>query len=159
MWTEKDKELIRLLQDDLPLTSRPYQAIGEQIGLTEEEVLAAVQRLKDTGAMRRLGVALRHREVGYTANGMGCWNVPEEKADEIGKIMAGFREVSHCYQRPRFEGWPYSHFTMIHGTTREDCEAVAKRISEATGITDYRLLFSTVELKKTSMRYFMEKEA
>ncbi|MTV47483.1 AsnC family transcriptional regulator [Heliobacillus mobilis] len=156
MLTEVDKKLIRLLQDDLPVTSRPFAALAEQVGLTEEEVIARTKEYQEKGYMRRFGVALRHREVGFTANGMGCWDVPEERAEEVGKTMATFREASHCYQRPRFEGWPYSHFTMIHGETREECEAIAKRISEATGITNYRLLFSTEELKKTSMRYFME---
>ncbi|MBC9783177.1 Lrp/AsnC family transcriptional regulator [Heliobacterium chlorum] len=156
MLTEVDKKLIRLLQDDLPVTSRPFAVLAEQVGLTEEEVIARTKEYQEKGYMRRFGVALRHREVGFTANGMGCWDVPEERAEEVGKIMATFREASHCYQRPRFEGWPYSHFTMIHGESREECEAVAKRISEATGITNYRLLFSTEELKKTSMRYFME---
>lgn len=156
MLTDQDKKLIRLLQEDLPLTSRPYAAIGAQIGMSEEDVLASVERYLSSGVLRRFGVALRHREAGFTANGMGAWDVPEDRADEVGQIMAGFREVSHCYQRPRFAGWPYSHFTMIHGATREACEAVAERISAATGITNYRLLFSTSELKKTSMRYFME---
>ncbi|QGG47774.1 Lrp/AsnC family transcriptional regulator [Heliorestis convoluta] len=158
MITELDKKLIRFLQDDLPITSRPFTAIAQELDITEEEVLARIEKYLEEGSMRRFGVALRHREVGFTANGMGCWDVPEERAEEVGKIMATFPDVSHCYQRPRFEGWPYSHFTMLHGQTREDCEAVAKRISEATGITNYRLLFSTAELKKTSMRYFMEEK-
>lgn len=158
MLTELDKKLIRVLQEDLPVTSRPYAAIAEQVGLSEEEVVERVKKYLEEGYIRRFGVALRHREVGFTANGMGTWDAPEERAEEVGRIMAGFQEVSHCYQRPRFEGWPYSHFTMLHGQTREECEAIAKRISEATGITNYRLLFSTAELKKTSMRYFTEEE-
>ncbi|ABZ84529.1 heme biosynthesis protein [Heliomicrobium modesticaldum Ice1] len=156
MLTEIDKKLIRLLQEDLPVVPRPFAALAEQVGLTEEDVIARARRYHAEGLMRRFGVALRHREVGFTANGMGCWDVPEERAEEVGRIMATFPEVSHCYQRPRFDGWPYSHFTMIHGESRDDCEAVARRISAATGITNYRLLFSTEELKKTSMRYFTE---
>ncbi|MBM7865507.1 AsnC family transcriptional regulator [Heliobacterium gestii] len=156
MLTETDKKLIRLLQDDLPVAPRPFAVLAEQVGLTEEEVIARTRRYQEQGLMRRFGVALRHREVGFTANGMGCWDVPEERAEEVGRIMATFSEASHCYQRPRFDGWPYSHFTMLHGQSREECAAVARRISEATGITNYRLLFSTEELKKTSMRYFTE---
>jgi DNA-binding Lrp family transcriptional regulator len=158
MFSELDKALIRELQEDLPVTARPYQAIAAKLGISEEEVVAKVAEFKEKGYIRRFGAALKHREAGFTANGMGCWIVPEEKSQEIGEKMASFPEVSHCYERPCYPDWPYSHFTMIHGESRQECEAVAKRISEATGISDYILLYSTQELKKTSMRYFREGE-
>ncbi|ADG82005.1 siroheme decarboxylase subunit beta [Thermincola potens] len=156
MFTELDKQIIRELQEDLPLTSRPYKVIADKIGITEEELLAKVQEFVDKGIIRRFGAALRHREVGFTANAMVVWDVPDEKTREVGAIMAGFPEVSHCYQRPRYPGWPYNMFTMVHGLSKEECEATAARIAERTGIKKYDLLYSTAELKKDSMKYFME---
>ena len=92
------------------------------------------------------------------ANAMGVWQVDLERAAKVGEIMARFKEVSHCYQRPTLPDWPYNLFTMIHGRTVEDCGDVMKKISLATGVTTYSMLFSTAELKKSSMQYFLEDE-
>ncbi|MDP2767025.1 MAG: Lrp/AsnC family transcriptional regulator, partial [Candidatus Methanoperedens sp.] len=93
-----------------------------------------------------------HRAIGITANAMCTWNVPDEKVEEVGAIMAGFPEVTHCYERPRFPDWRYNLFTMIHAYSREECEKIAKEISIATGIRDYSILFSEKEFKKTGVR-------
>jgi hypothetical protein len=86
---------------------------------------------------------------------MIVWKVPEERSEEVGMTMAGHKAVTHCYQRPTFPDWPYTHFTMIHATSKEGCEEVVREISEATSITDYLLLYSTREYKKTRVRYFV----
>ncbi len=156
--TEKEKSLIRIVQGDMPITERPYKAIADSLGVTEEEVIAKIKEFREKGYIRRFGATLRHREAGIMANGMGIWIVSKEDVQRVGKIMASFKEVTHCYERPTFSDWPYNVYTMIHGKTREDCEAVAKRISEATGIKDYKMLYSTKEFKKTSMKYFEDGE-
>ena len=104
--------------------------------------------------MRRFAAVLRHQVAGFTANGMGVWNVPAERAAEVGATMASFEAVTHCYRRPSFPHWPYSHYTMIHGRSVAEVEATARALSAATGITDYRLLFSRREFKKTRVSYF-----
>ncbi|MBI5043624.1 MAG: Lrp/AsnC family transcriptional regulator [Nitrospirae bacterium] len=156
--TETEKWIIRIIQDDMPVAEQPYKVIADHLGISEAEVIAKIKEFRKKGYIRRFGATLRHREAGISANGMGIWIVPKEDAERIGKIMASFKEVTHCYERPTFPDWPYNLYTMIHGKTREDCEAVAKKISEAIGIQDYKLLYSTKEFKKTSMRYFEDEE-
>ena len=156
--SELEKRIVRELQGDIPLSQRPFKIIADRLGIEEERLLIKLRERKAQGVMRRLSAILRHRNLGISANGMGAWRVPEDKAEEIGTKMAEFSEVSHCYQRPMYPDWPYNLFTMIHGRTKEDCERVAEAISQATGIENYRLLYSARELKKVSMRYFTEKD-
>ena len=104
--------------------------------------------------MRRYSAVLHHRRAGFRANSMVVWIVPAERSVEVGNIMAQSSWVTHCYERPTFPDWPYTHFTMIHATSKEKCEEVARQISEATAIVDYKLLYSTREYKKTRVRYF-----
>ena len=154
----EDVALVRILQGDLPASLTPFADLADEVQSTEEEVLARVRNLLQVGAMRRFGAVLRHQKAGFVANAMGVWCVPEQRAVEVGKIMASFKEVSHCYQRPTLVDWPYNLFTMVHGRSVDDCKAVIERIAQATGVWEYGMLFSTKELKKTSMQYFMEEE-
>ena len=149
-----EKQICKEVQEDIPLTSRPFKELADKVGISEDELIAKVNEFLEKGYIRRFGAALRHRKAGITANGMGVWIVPEKDRERVGKIMASFREVSHCYERPLFEDWPYNLFTMIHGRTKEDCLEVARKISKATGIKEYNLLFSSQEFKKESMVYF-----
>ncbi len=154
MLSDIEKKLFEYFQTDIPLTERPFKDLAEKVGISESEVIEIGRRYKESGVIRRFGATLRHRQAGFSANGMGVWIVPEEERERVGTIMATFKEVTHCYERPSFEEWPYNLFTMIHGQSKEDCFAVAARISEATGIKDYHMLFSSREFKKTSMKYF-----
>ncbi len=154
MIDELDKKIISLIQGDLPLNPRPFGVLAESIGISEGEFVERVRSLKDRGVIRRFGATLRHQEAGYSANAMGAWLVPDDKIEEVGHTMAGFREVTHCYQRRPQKDWKYNLYTMIHGDTKEECHQVAKCISQKTGIDDYVLLFSQKEFKKTSMEYF-----
>jgi DNA-binding Lrp family transcriptional regulator len=156
--SESDKHIIRELQGDLPLVQRPFKPIADRLGMKEEDLLVKLREMDDNGVIRRFSAILRHRNVGFSANAMGAWCVPEDRTEEVGARMAAFSQVSHCYQRPVLPTWPYNLFTMIHGKTPEDCEQVAKLISQDTGIEEYRLLYSTREFKKVSMRYFTEKD-
>lgn len=156
--SNKDIELIRVLQDNLPDSPTPFNVLAETLQWPVEDVITCASRLLEAQVIRRFGAVLRHQKAGFLANAMGVWQVNPEQADEIGKIMARFKEVSHCYQRPTLPDWPYNLFTMIHGRTVDDCGEVMKRISQATGISTYSMLFSTAELKKSSMQYFLEEE-
>jgi DNA-binding Lrp family transcriptional regulator len=124
-------------------------------GSTEDEVLALLRKLKAGGQIRRFGATLRHQQAGYGFNAMVAWYIEEGfDPDDVGRIMARRPEISHCYQRPSCMDWPYDMYTMIHGKSREDCMQVVQELMEQTGVTQYEMLFSIKELKKTSMEYF-----
>lgn len=154
MIEETDKKIIQLIQGDLPMDLRPFKVLAGRLGISEEEFIERVKSLKQRGVIRRFGATLRHQEAGFSANAMVAWIVPEEKIDDVGKAMAAYREVTHCYQRKPFEGWEYNLYTMVHGDSEEQCYRIAERMSAQTGVADYLLLFSEKEFKKTSMRYF-----
>lgn len=154
MLTEQDKEIIRRLQDGLPLVPRPYKLLAERLGMQEDALIARIKYFIENGQIRRFGATVRHLDLGFKANAMVVWDVPDEKVNDVGRAMAAFDEVTHCYRRPRRTGWPYNLFTMVHGRTRDECVKTAEKLSRATGMDQYRLLFSTAELKKSSMRYF-----
>jgi DNA-binding Lrp family transcriptional regulator len=154
MIDEVDKRVIQLIQGDLPLDLRPFGVLAEQAGISEKEFVERVASLKKKGIIRRFGATLRHQEAGFSSNAMVAWIVPEEQIEEVGKTMARFRAVTHCYQRKTHKVWPYNLYTMIHGDGREKCRGIAKQMSRKAGIRDYILLFSEKEFKKTSMQYF-----
>jgi DNA-binding Lrp family transcriptional regulator len=154
MIDDLDKKVIGLIQGDLPVEKRPFAILAEKIDITEEEFLHRIINLKKKGALRRFGATLRHQKAGYGSNAMIAWLVPDDRIDEVGKKLAQFREVTHCYQRNPQEDWPYNLFSMVHGNNREQCGDIAERMSQAVDIKDYILLFSETEFKKTSMEYF-----
>jgi siroheme decarboxylase len=152
--SEDDKAAIRALQEDVPLTPRPFDLWGRQVGLSYEELLERAYDLRDRKIMRRFSAVLYHRKAGFRANAMGVWRVPDERIDEVGNAFAHYQSVSHCYQRPTYEDWPYSVFSMVHGRSVEECENVLAAMAEETELTDYTSLYSTREYKKTRVRYF-----
>jgi len=154
MIDDVDKQVIRLIQGDIPLEERPFFAMACQIGITEEAFLERVKGLVASGVIRRFGATLRHQEAGYNSNAMVAWLVPEERLEEVGNTLSASREVTHCYHRRPQEDWPYNLFTMIHGSSRKACQEIAARMAERVHIKDYALLFSEKEFKKTSMAYF-----
>ena len=156
---EADKAMIRVLQQHLPITPRPFDEWAEQAGCTAEALLAAATRYRDAGLMRRFSAVLRHREIGVSANAMGVWVVPPVGYERFGRLAAEYSAVSHCYVRPTYPDWPYSLFTMVHGKTRDECEATLKAISAASGVMEYTSLYSTVEFKKVRVKYFGEEIA
>jgi siroheme decarboxylase len=152
--TELDKLVIRELQEDLPIEARPFKALAERIGLTEDGLFEVMHSLVERGFMRRMAAILYHRRAGFRANGMGVWAVPEDDVVEIGEQMAAFANVSHCYRRPTYPDWPYNVFTMVHGTSVEQCEEILAAIARATGVTEYISLYSTREYKKTRTKFY-----
>ena len=154
MLNELEKQIVRELQKGLPLVSQPYLVLAERLGLSETELMDKIKEFLDRGLLRRFGAAVKHQELGFVANAMIVWEVPEEQVLKAGQTMAGFVEVSHCYQRPSYPDWPYNLFTMVHGQNEGECQKIALQLSEATGLKKYKLLFSTAELKKSTMKYF-----
>ncbi len=149
---EVDVRLLKHIQDGIPLVERPYREIGEALGLSEEEVIKRIKDLLEAKKVRRFAASVAHRKIGINSNAMCVWRVPAERVDEVGKIMAGFPEVTHCYERPTFPDWPYNLFTMIHGYTDAECERVIEEMKKKTGLGDYVILYSEKEFKKTGTR-------
>lgn len=158
MLTETEINIIKSLQEDLPLVSEPYKKLAEELGLTEDELLMKINELKGRNIIRRFGATLNHRKIGFHSNAMAVWIVPKEMIEEVSRTMISFPQVSHCYERTTQPGWPYNIFTMVHGQNKQDCETVISQISDLTNISSYNILYSTEELKKTSMKYFCEPE-
>lgn len=156
IFSEKEQELIRLLQETIPIAPEPFAEIAARVGMEPAEVVAKVREWKQDGTIRRFGAMVRHQRLGYAANAMSAWDVPDERAEEVGAILAAADEVSHCYQRPRADRWDYNLFAMIHGASEEDCHRTAAELSQQVGVGEYELLFSSREFKKISMKYFIE---
>jgi len=150
-----DRRLIVATQAGLPRVSRPYDAIGGELGIGGEEVIARLRRMLETGVIRRIGAVPNHYAIGYTANGMSVWDVADERIDELGRRVGALDCVTHCYRRPRaLPAWPYNLFAMVHGSSREEVLAKAKDIrgllGDACRASD--VLFSTRILKKSGLR-------
>lgn len=154
MLTDLEKKIIASIQEDLPVVERPYREIARRLGIAEEALLDALRSLCARGVIRRFGATLRHQRTGYKANAMAAWQVDEERIEAVGRIMAGFRQVSHCYRRDPAPAWPYNLYTMIHAENEAACRETARRMAQAAEVDAYSLLFSREELKKTSMVYF-----
>jgi siroheme decarboxylase len=152
--SEDDKAAIRALQEDIPLTPRPFDLWGDQVGLSYDELLERAHDLCRRKIMRRFSAVLYHRKAGFRANAMGVWKVPEDRIDEVGHAFAHYQAVSHCYQRPTYEDWPYSIFSMVHGRSVDECESVLDAMAAETGVSERLSLYSTREYKKTRVRYF-----
>jgi len=153
---ELDVEVIRALQGDMPIVEEPYAPAADKLGISQERLLEHLESMQERRALRRVAAILFHRRAGYSANGMGVWRVPEERVLELGPHMASFRGISHCYQRPTYEDWPYSVFTMAHGRSKEECDAILDSIEAETGISERATLYSSTEFKKIRLLYFTD---
>jgi len=153
-----DIALICALQGPMEAVERPYDTAAAELGISTEELLGRLGALVERKILRRVAAILYHRRAGFSANGMGVWKVPEAEIMETGGRMASFRGVSHCYQRPTYEDWPYSVFTMAHGRSKEECDAVLDSIAADCGIgPDGRAtLYSSTEYKKIRLHYFTD---
>jgi len=156
MLSDKDKEIIKVLQEDFPLCEEPYKILAEKVGISEEEFLDSVKRLVEEKKIRKMGAVLRHREAGFNANALCAWEVAPEKIDEIAKIFSSHSAVSHCYDRTTAPNWNYNLYTMIHAKSREELEKIVLELSAATGIKNFQIMYSKKEWKKTGMKYFCE---
>ena len=148
--------MIRAPQGDMPVVPEPYAPAAAELGIAQEALLEHLESMQERRALRRVAAILFHRRAGFSANGMGVWSVPEERILELGPRMAAFRGISHCYQRPTYADWPYSVFTMAHGRSKEECDAILDSIAEDTGIEDRRTLYSSTEFKKIRLLYFTD---
>jgi DNA-binding Lrp family transcriptional regulator len=156
-YDEFDKAVVRATQGDLPVVSEPYAPAAEQLGITQDALLEHLAGMKERNLLRRVAAILFHRRAGFSANGMGVWKVPEDRIAEVGPRMAAFRGISHCYQRPTYPDWPYALFTMAHGRSKEECDAILDAIeAEIDCIEGRAILYSSTEFKKIRLLYFTD---
>jgi DNA-binding Lrp family transcriptional regulator len=158
--TAEDRALIQVVEHGLPIVSRPYADIATQLNTTEQDVISRLQRLIDSGAIKRYGVVVRHKELGYTANGMVVWNIPDDRVDELGICIGKYDCVTLSYRRPRrLPDWSYNLFTMVHGSDRESVTRKVAEIVESCGLQniEHTILFSTRRFKQRGASYTEKK--
>lgn len=153
-FTALQRDIIRLMQDNLELTEHPFRDIAARLKVSEDHILQQLQAWQASGILRRLGILLKHRLVGLNANGMCCWDVPEAEITAFGRRIAAFPEVTHCYARPWMDIFPFRLYAMIHTAAWTQTQDLFERISREVGLTDGQLLLSLREFKKTSMQFF-----
>jgi len=152
---ELDRKIIVATQAGMPLTLQPYKTIAEEVDSDAGEVMVRMQKMLDTGVIRRIGVVPNHYKLGYTANAMSVWNVPDECINVLGQKIGELEFVSHCYHRPRhLPDWPYNLFAMVHGKDRQSVTEQVDVIASVLGENDkgHELLYSKRILKKTGLR-------
>ena len=154
--TPEHIEVIKALQKDINIIEEPFAEITDALGISHEKLFKIADELKDAGVMRRFATILNHRKAGFGANAMSVWSVPQEQGEEIGRQLAEFSAVSHCYLRPRYPNWPYNLFAMVHAKTQEECDSLIEEMAAETGLQDYSKLYSTREFKKQRLVYFDE---
>jgi len=155
-YDERDVAVIRATQGPQRVVAEPYEAPARALGMTVPELLDHMEGMVERRLLRRVAAILFHRRAGFSANGMGVWRVPEERIMDLAPRMAAVRGVSHCYQRPTYEDWPYSVFTMAHGRSKAECDAILDGIAEMTGIEERSTLYSSTEYKKVRLLYFTD---
>ena len=157
-YDDTDVGVIRALQGPMAVVERPYDAASREVGMPVDRFLGHLRGMVDRKLLRRVAAILYHRRAGFSANGMGVWRVPEERVLEVGRRMAAVRGISHCYQRPTYPDWPYSIFTMAHGRSKEECDAILDRIAGEHGLhgDDRAVLYSSTEFKKVRLLYFTD---
>ena len=155
-YDEFDIDVIRATQGDMPVIPEPYAPAADKLGISQDRLLSHLQQMQERRLLRRVAAILFHRRAGFSANGMGVWKVPDERIMELGPRMAAFRGISHCYQRPIYQDWPYSIFTMAHGRSKDECDAILDSIAAQTGIDERATLYSSTEFKKIRLLYFTD---
>ena len=156
-----DRRIVAATQAGLPLCARPYDRLAEMLGLETGEVLNRMAAMQARGAIRRIGAVPNHYRLGYRANGMSVWNVPDRQVSELGRRVGALEFVTHCYQRPRHPpDWPYNLFAMVHGRTRSEVELKVAQVAALLGAADrgHEVLYSTRILKKTGLRIAAREE-
>jgi siroheme decarboxylase len=157
--SELDVATIRATQGPMQAIAEPFAAAAAELRMSVPALLDQLESMRERRALRRVAGILFHRRAGFSANGMGVWKVPEERILELAPRMASFRGISHCYQRPTYPDWPYSVFTMAHGRSKEECDAILDSIAVDTGIEGRATLYSSTEFKKIRLLYFTDDHA
>ena len=155
---DMERRIIAVLQEGLGNSQSPYEDMAQRIGIERDELLEILKDWKKQGKLRRIGAIVNHFKVGLPAGAMVVWQVESERIVEIGKLFAGFEEVSHAYERQSNENWPYNLYTMVHGKDTQEAQKVVKHMSQVCGVSNYRILVTEKELKKVPPTYIIESD-
>ena len=150
------KRVIALAQEDIPVTKEPFFEMIKRLEIDYDTFFTTLNELKSGGYMRRFATILNHRKAGFSANAMVVWDIDEEKAEEMGKKLASFSAVSHCYLRPKFQNWRYNIFSMVHGKTKEETDSIVKEMENEVEFNENRYLYSSREFKKIRVKYYTD---
>lgn len=154
MLSKLDKEIVRLISRDIPLTKRPFSSLADRLGMEERDLLNKIKSFKKKGLMRKFTAVLNHKKAGFKYNAMVVWNIPGKLINKAGNTMASFEEVSHCYSREKAPDWDYNLYSMVHGRSKGECFKVIKKIYKKLGLrVNHKALFSSGEEKKTSVKF------
>ena len=153
-----EQKILAAIQHGLPTSQYPFKDMAENIGIETENLLAVLKEWKQQGKIRRIGAIVNHFKVGLGAGAMVVWQVEPERTEVVGKLLAEYEEVSHAYERRTDENWPYSLYTMVHGKSDEDVRQTVQRMSQACGLSNYRILVTEKELKKVPPTYISQIE-
>lgn len=154
--TDIEKKILAALQGGFPRSQTPYKDIAERVGIETKQLLAILKDWKQDGKLRRIGSIVDHFKVGISGGAMVAWRVEPEHVEQVGTKLAGFKEVTHAYERKIAENWPFNIYTMVHGADIQEVEQIVKRMSQACGVSDYRILATEKELKKVPPTYITE---
>jgi DNA-binding Lrp family transcriptional regulator len=154
--TEIEQKILAVIQHGLPESQEPFKDVAEKIGIDINQLLDILKKWKDQGKIRRIGAIVNHFKVGLGGGAMVVWQVEQEQAEQVGKTLADFEEVSHAYERHTNENWPYNIYTMVHGKSDKDVQQTVHRMSQACGISNFRILLTQKELKKVPPTYIIK---
>ncbi|MCK9472173.1 Lrp/AsnC family transcriptional regulator [Sulfurimonas sp.] len=146
--------IIRAAQYDIEITKEPFKKIIDELNIDYDTFFEILNELQEAGVMRRFASILNHRKAGFSANAMVVWDVDEGRGEEIGEKAAAFSAVSHCYLRPKYANWPYNLFTMVHGKSTEETNAIIDEMASEIDSKSYMPLYSSREFKKVRIEYF-----
>lgn len=153
MLSKLDKNIISLISQDIPLVREPFKKLSLKLGIKQDILLKKLEFYKKKGLLRKFCASLNHRKIGFEYNAMVVWNVPDKLINRVGNLIAGYPQVTHCYQRKKASDWNYNLYSMLHGRSRKECLDAVKDISKKIGCREYKILFSSQEFKKTAARY------
>jgi DNA-binding Lrp family transcriptional regulator len=153
-----DQQIIRRVQGDFPLSLSPYKIIADEMGISEQELLSRLNRMKESGILRKMGAVLQHRLAGFHGNALCCWNVEPERLAEVSGLMADCSYISHVYLREPHPRWPYNLYTVFHSHTREQCLALVEQMAEQIGVSAYQMMFSRKNWKRAQLDLLQERQ-
>jgi DNA-binding Lrp family transcriptional regulator len=155
--SDVEKKVLSAIQHGMPMTLDPYQNLADTIGIAPDQLLQMLRAWKNDKRIRRLGAIVNHFQMGHGIGAMVVWNVPEERADQVGQQFASFSKVSHAYRRPAKKNWPFTLYTMVHATCADELAKTIQDMSRQSGIMEFRALKTVRELKKVPPTYIIEK--
>lgn len=153
MLSDMEKKVLSAIQHGMPLTLTPYKDMADQLGISVDEVLGVIKGWKESGQLRRVGAIVNHFRVGLAGAAMVVWRVEADRIEEVGKQLASYAQVSHAYERPSSDAWPFNLYTMVHGDDDDEVERTVAAMSEACGVEEYHQLHTVAELKKVPPTY------